>query len=68
MEEKWAATAVNEWMTRPEVAAFYRTPTRTLAQWALRGYGPSYVIVGRKSLYLRSDVERWIKERQKERV
>ena len=47
-------------MTRPEVGDLLRTPVATLAQWAWRGYGPPYLIVGRKALYRRSDVEAWL--------
>jgi hypothetical protein len=53
-------------MTRRELAAWIRTPPTTLAQWAWRGYGPPHVIVGRKALYRRQDVESWIKQREAE--
>lgn len=53
-------------MTRPEVGDLLRTPVQTLAQWAWRGYGPPHVLVGRKALYRRKDVESWIAQRETE--
>ena len=47
-------------MTRAEVADLIRTPKATLNQWAWRGYGPRHVLVGRKALYRRREVEDWI--------
>jgi len=51
-----------ELMTRPEVAEFLRTPVATLGQWAFRRVGPPYMRVGRKALYRRSDVEKWLED------
>ncbi len=53
-----------ELLTRPEVAAYLRTPPTTLAQWAYRGIGPHYTKVGRKTLYRRADLERWFQEQE----
>jgi len=53
-----------ELLTRPEVALYLRTPTTTLAQWASRGIGPHYTKVGRKTLYRRTDLERWFLEQE----
>jgi Helix-turn-helix domain len=49
-------------MTRPEVADMIRTPPQTLAQWASRGFGPPYVRVGRKTLYSRTQVLKWLED------
>jgi excisionase family DNA binding protein len=51
-----------EYLTRPEAAEILRTPIQTLAQWASQGRGPRYARVGRKVLYERSEIERFIAE------
>jgi excisionase family DNA binding protein len=51
-------------MTRPEVADYLRTPINTLARWAVKGYGPPSIRVGRRCLYRRKDVLAFL-ERQR---
>ena len=50
-------------VTRPELADEIRIKVQTLAAWACRGEGPSYVRVGRAVRYRRVDVDRWLAER-----
>jgi len=59
--------ALPEMMTRPEVAEHLRTPAATLAQWASKGYGPRFIKAGRRALYPRSEVERFISEQMDRR-
>ncbi len=58
---------MEEWMTRRELAEWLRTPPATLAQWAWRGNGPRYYVVGRRALYRLSDVETWLETQAGER-
>lgn len=48
--------------TRREVAAWLGMPEATLRQWAYKGTGPKYRIVGRYARYRWSDVEAWLDE------
>lgn len=50
-------------LTRREVAEVLSVPVATLDNWATRGFGPAYVIVGRHARYRPSDVERWLESR-----
>ena len=43
-----------------EVAAILRVQTNTLAQWRVKGGGPSFLKIGRCVRYRASDVEAWI--------
>ena len=46
-----------EFLTRKEVAAQYPISYNTLAYLASRGEGPRYMLIGKNSVYMRSDVE-----------
>jgi hypothetical protein len=52
-------------MTRAELGNWIRTPPTTLAQWATKGTGPRYYLVGRRTLYRRSDVEAWLQQQER---
>jgi hypothetical protein len=49
-------------LTPDETAALLRTHTRTLRRWAHQGYGVQPIPVGRKIMYLASDVEAYLDE------
>jgi len=49
-------------MTTAEVADHCRTSPETVRYWRHTGYGPKGFKVGRRVLYLSSDVERWLGE------
>ena len=52
-----------EMLLRPEVAKLLRVSTVTLARWAMRGIGPSFVkLNGGRWLYPRDKLEQWIEE------
>jgi excisionase family DNA binding protein len=46
--------------TREEVADYLKVPPRTLEQWAYRGKGPEYTLIGRHARYSWASVERWL--------
>jgi excisionase family DNA binding protein len=48
------------YMTTGEVAELVRAPAETVRYWRHVGRGPRSFKIGRKVLYARSDVERWI--------
>lgn len=53
-------------LTTDEVAAIFRTSPETVRYWRHVGKGPDSFKVGRRVLYAREDVERYIREeRQK---
>jgi hypothetical protein len=56
-------SAVDQWLTRIEVAKRLRVPEKTLAQWGSQGKGPRYSRFGRHCRYRLSDVIAW-EERQ----
>lgn len=47
------------WLTRKEVAARWKMPPATLAQWAHGRRGPRYGLFGRHVRYRLSDVIAW---------
>lgn len=53
-------TSIESLLDSAELAALLSVPERTIAQWAYRGVGPSYVKVGRHRRYRPEDVERWL--------
>jgi predicted DNA-binding transcriptional regulator AlpA len=53
-------TVENELMTLAEVAELTRTPASTLRYWRHMGVGPRSAKLGRRVVYLRTDVLAWI--------
>jgi hypothetical protein len=50
----------DELMYRTAAADYLKTPPTTLAQWAYRGIGPEFFKVGRRVLYRKSELDRWL--------
>lgn len=57
-----------EYMTTAEVATMVRTSPETVRYWRHIDKGPASFKVGRRVLYAREDVERWIAEARAGRV
>lgn len=53
---------MGNFLTTAEVAEILRTPTETVRYWRHLGKGPASFKVGRRVLYERADVERFIAE------
>jgi hypothetical protein len=53
-----------ELLTLAETAAVLRTPVATLRYWRHLGVGPDGFRLGRRVVYRREDVNRWLSERQ----
>ncbi len=51
---------VGDLLTTAEVAAVTRAPMSTVRYWRHLGTGPRSFRLGRRVLYMRSDVEAWI--------
>lgn len=51
-----------EHLTTEELAAILRTPVETIRYWRHVGKGPKSFKVGRRVLYERSEVERFLAE------
>lgn len=51
-------------LTVPEVADMARTSPSTVRYWRHQGLGPAGFRLGRKIVFRREDVERWLAERQ----
>jgi hypothetical protein len=49
-----------EFLTREELAAELRRNPRTLDRWNVLGMGPPRTFVGRKILYRRASVQKWL--------
>lgn len=47
-----------------EAARFLGVSPETLPQWRVRGNGPPFVRVGRRVVYRRATLERWLQERE----
>ena len=59
-----ASTGATDLMTLAETAAYLRTPVATLRYWRHLGEGPAGFRLGRRVMYRRLDVDRWISARQ----
>lgn len=49
-------------LTLDEAAAYLRTPIGTLRYWRYLGIGPQGFRVGRRVMFRRIDLERWLTE------
>lgn len=52
--------ADDEILDRAEAATYLRQRPETLRGWAWKGRGPAYIKVGRKTLYRRADLDKWL--------
>lgn len=64
MTDKPAHQASTVLMTLDEAADFLRTPVATLRYWRHLGIGPTGFRLGRRVLYRRDDLERWVSDRR----
>ena len=64
MTDHNAATAGAPLLTLEETATVLRTPVATLRYWRHLGIGPDGFRLGRRVVYRREDVDRWIRERR----
>jgi excisionase family DNA binding protein len=53
-----------EFLIRTEAADYLRVPVATLAAWAYRHTGPQFYRVGRRVLYRRAELDRWIEDQK----
>lgn len=51
-------------LTLAEAAAFLRAPVATLRYWRHLGIGPDGFRLGRRVLYQREDLDRWVTEQR----
>jgi excisionase family DNA binding protein len=51
-----------EYLTLTEASELIRTPTGTLYQWRTKKIGPPSIKVGRRVIYRRTDLEKWLEE------
>jgi hypothetical protein len=51
---------LSEFLTKEELAAELRRNPRTLDRWDVLGMGPPRTLVGRKVLYRRASVQKWL--------
>jgi excisionase family DNA binding protein len=59
---------VEEYLTIGEAAAYMRRPVETLRKWRSQGPGPRAARAGRAVIYRRSEIDRWMREREQEPV
>lgn len=53
---------LEEWLTRAELAAELGVTVDTLSRWECRHSGPMCVRVGRRVMYRRANVEKWLRK------
>jgi hypothetical protein len=53
-----------EFLTKEELAAELRRNPRTLDRWQALGMGPPRTYVGRRILYRRTSVQRWLEAQE----
>lgn len=49
-------------MDRKNAALYLGCAPKTLADWAMKGIGPKYVMLGGKAFYFVQDLDEWIAE------
>ncbi len=64
MEHEIGANSLPQLLTLDEAAAFLRTPAATLRYWRHLGIGPEGFRLGRRVVYRRNEIDRWIAEQQ----
>ncbi len=47
-------------MDRKNSAIYIGCAPKTMADWAVKGIGPAYVMVGGRAFYFRDDLDDWI--------
>ena len=52
-------------LTITEVAELLRVPVAALRWWLHNGTGPDHFKIGRRIMYRRSDVERWLEAQRR---
>jgi excisionase family DNA binding protein len=57
-----------EYLTLPEAAAYMRRSADTLYKWRSQGIGPAAAKAGRTLLYRRSEIDRYMRELEREPV
>lgn len=62
------STVMSQLMTADELAEYLGTTTQRLANHRMKGTGPRFVKEGRRVLYRRSEVERWLDENTRDRT
>ena len=58
---------LSEFLTKEELAAELRRNPRTLDRWDALGMGPPRTHVGRKVLYRRASVQKWLCAQERHR-
>jgi len=53
-------TVPNDCMSSKRTAQYLDAAEQTLNNWRHQGRGPSYIKIGKKILYRRSDVDAWL--------
>jgi predicted DNA-binding transcriptional regulator AlpA len=53
---------LSDWISREDLAGQLLVTTDTLARWATKGSGPPRIRIGRRVLYRKSSVEKWLSE------
>ena len=66
MTDDDARTAAAELLTLAEAAAVLRTPVATLCYWRHLGVGPDGFRLGRRVMYRREDINRWLAAQQQD--
>lgn len=55
-----------DYVTPDALAEEFKTSRRTLDRWEVRRIGPPRVVIGRKILYNRESVKRWLESRERQ--
>jgi hypothetical protein len=64
VSDSHAGHVVSDLMTVDGAASYLRTPVATLRYWRHLGIGPDGFRIGRRVVYRRADLDRWISEQQ----
>jgi hypothetical protein len=62
--KKKTQAVTSDLLTLPEAAALLRSPIATLRYWRHLGIGPDGFRLGRRVMYRREDLNRWVAEQR----
>lgn len=67
-EDHHLPNVLGEYMDEAALAAALNVSRRTLARWRALGEAPPHTLVGRRIMFHRESVDRWLRQREVEAV
>lgn len=59
-----SSALLNEYWTRPQLAAEFHVTKRTVSRWLAHGTGPPFIKIGNRLLFKKASVAKWLIARE----